>query len=473
MTSTPNHPFALCLLGLAAALPTLPAQSLGCHDLQALPPISQQLLATAPNSARHAVRLDLPSGLLYEQSFGTFTPTTVVPIASATKTLSAAVLMSLVDSNVLTLDDRVGQYLPEWNSGARATITLRMCFAHTAGMPGNNGAISDETITLRQAAQQLATVPLLATPGSEFRYGGVSMHVAGAVCEVASGQSWATLFAQRIAGPLQMTQTDFQAFGPTQNPRIAGGARSTLRDFARFMAMLRDGGVANGATVLSAASVQTLLTAQTVGVPIASSPHPYLAPYGIGIWIDRRDSQGRTLLASGVGAFGFHGWVDRAHALSGTMAVQFLNQSVYPFVERIQAEVDAAVLPAGTACVGAASPACAPAVWLNTTLPARTGAADFALRCDRAPAGLPGVFLVGAPDPVGVPLGDLASHLGLDFAVVAPATADALGRAALPAPLVGVPAGSSFGLQTVWLSGAPCLALLLQASHAVRIDVLP
>jgi CubicO group peptidase (beta-lactamase class C family) len=449
MTSTPNHPFALCLLGLAAALPTLPAQSLGCHDLQALPPISQQLLATAPNSARHAVRLDLPSGLLYEQSFGTFTPTTVVPIASATKTLSAAVLMSLVDSNVLTLDDRVGQYLPEWNSGARATITLRMCFAHTAGMPGNNGAISDETITLRQAAQQLATVPLLATPGSEFRYGGVSMHVAGAVCEVASGQSWATLFAQRIAGPLQMTQTDFQAFGPTQNPRIAGGARSTLRDFARFMAMLRDGGVANGATVLSAASVQTLLTAQTVGIPIASSPHPYLAPYGIGIWIDRRDSQGRTLLASGVGAFGFHGWVDRAHALSGTMAVQFLNQSVYPFVERIQAEADAAVLPV------------------------RTGAADFALRCDRAPAGLPGVFLVGAPDPVGVPLGDLASHLGLDFAVVAPATADALGRAALPAPLVGVPAGSSFGLQTVWLSGAPCLALLLQASHAVRIDVLP
>ncbi|MBM3962766.1 MAG: beta-lactamase family protein, partial [Planctomycetes bacterium] len=445
-------------------------QSLGCHDLQALPPISQQLLATAPNSARHAVRLDLPSGLLYEQSFGTFTPTTVVAIASATKTLSAAVLMSLVDSNVLTLDDRVGQYLPEWNSGARASITLRMCFTHTAGMPGNNGAISDEAITLRQAAQQLATAPLLATPGSEFRYGNVSMHVAGAVCEVASGQSWATLFAQRIAGPLQLTATDFEAFGPTQNPRIAGGARSTLRDFARFMAMLRDGGVANGVTVLSAASAQTLLTAQTVGVPIASSPHPYLAPYGIGIWIDRRDSQGRTLLASGVGAFGFHGWVDRAHGLSGTLAVQFLNQSVYPFVERIQAEADAAVLPAGTACVGAA---CAPAVWLNTTLPARTGAADFALRCDRAPAGLPGVFMVGAPDPVGVPLGDLASHLGLDFAVVAPATADALGRAALPAPLVGAPAGSSFGLQTVWPSGAPCLALLLQASHAVRIDVLP
>ncbi|MFN9845778.1 MAG: serine hydrolase domain-containing protein [Planctomycetota bacterium] len=473
MTSTSNHPFALCLLGLAAALPTLPAQSLGCHDLQALPPISQELLATAPNSARHAVRLDLPSGLLYEQAFGNFTPTTVVPIASATKTLSAAVLMSLVDSNVLTLDDRVGQYLPEWNSGTRATITLRMCFTHTAGMPGTNGAISDETITLRQAAQQLATVPLLATPGSEFRYGGVSMQVAGAVCEVASGQSWATLFAQRIAGPLQLTATDFEAFGPTQNPRIAGGARSTLRDFARFMAMLRDGGVANGVTVLSAASVQTLLTAQTVGVPIASSPHPYLAPYGIGIWIDRRDSQGRTLIASGVGALGFHGWVDRAHGLSGTMAVQFINESVYPFVERIQAEVDAAVLPAGASCVGAASPACAPAVWLNTTLPARTGSSDFALRCDRMQAGMPGAFLIGTPQPVGVPIADLVSFLGLDFTIGVPLVADAFGRATLPVALAGVPAGTSLGLQTIWFRSAPCLLLLLQASHGLRIDVLP
>ena len=473
MTPPSRRPLALCLLGIAAALPTLPAQSLGCHDLQALPPISQQLLAAAPLSGRHAVRLDLPTGVLYEQSFGTFTPTTVVAIASATKTLSAAVLMSLVDSNVLSLDDRVGQYLPEWNSGARASITLRMCFTHTAGMVANNSAISDETITLRQAAQQLATVPLAGTPGSEFRYGGVSMHVAGAVCEVASGQSWATLFAQRIAGPLQLTATDFLAFGPTQNPRIAGGAQSTLRDFARFVAMLRDGGVANGVTVLSAASVQTLLTAQTVGVPIAGSPHPYLAPYGIGIWIDRRDSQGRTLLASGVGAFGFHGWIDRAHGLSGTMAVQYVNQSVQPFVERIQAEVDAAVLPAGTVCVGAASPACAPAVWLNATLPARAGDADFALRCDRAPAGLPGAVLIGTPHRVGVPIADLASHLGVDFAVGVSVTADALGRAVVAAPLVGVPAGASFGLQTVWLGSEPCLALGLQASHAVRVDVLP
>jgi hypothetical protein len=72
-----------------------------------------------------------------------------------------------------------------------------------------------------------------------------------------------------------------------------------------------------------------------------------------------------------------------------------------------------------------------------------------------------------------VPIGDLASHLGLDFTLGAAVVADALGRARVAAPLVGVSAGASFGLQTVWIGGDPCLALGLQASHAVRIDVLP
>jgi hypothetical protein len=155
------------------------------------------------------------------------------------------------------------------------------------------------------------------------------------------------------------------------------------------------------------------------------------------------------------------------------MAVQFINQSVYPFVERIQAEADAAVLPVGAACVGTSSPACAPAVWLNTTLPARTGSSDFGLRCDRMQAGMPGAFLIGTPQPVGVPIADLVSFLGLDFTIGVPLVADAFGRAALPVSLAGVPAGTSLGLQTIWFRSAPCLLLLLQASHGLRIDVLP
>ncbi len=462
-----------CLFSFAAFAPLAVAQSLGCQDLGGVLPIQQQLLATSVFSGSNAVRLDAASGLLLEQAVGTLTPVSQVAIASATKTLSAAVLMSLVDSGHVQLDDFVGQYLPEWNSGAKATITLRMCFAHTSGMATGSALISDDTITLRQAALQLASLPLQSAPGSTFAYGGVSMHVAGAVCEVATGQTWATLFSQRVTAPLGMTATDFGAFGPTQNPRIAGGAQSTLRDYARFVAMLRNRGTWNGTQVLSAQSVDTMLTAQTVGIPVANSPHPYGAPYGIGIWIDRRDAQGRTLLASGVGAFGFAGWIDRVHDVSGTFAVRYLNQITYPYFERIYGEVDAAVLPAGWTCLGVATPACTSPVWMNGTRVAKSGTTDAAVRIDRAPAGLPGALLLGDPLPSGLPVADMTAFLGPQLTVVAALLADGTGKASLPVSLAGVPAGSFVGLQTVWLSPSGCALLGLQASHAVRLDVLP
>lgn len=464
------------ILRLAAAaacqLPML-AQSLACHDLLGITPIAQELLAQFPFTGSSCVRVDVLGSPVYQQAFGSFTLQQVVPIASATKTLSAAVLMSLVDSGLLSLNDRVGQYLPEWNVGTRAQITLRMCFTHTAGMATSSPLISDDSITLRQAAQQLANTPLAYVPGSGFSYGGVSMHVAGAVCEVASGQTWVQLFTQRIATPLQLSTTDYYAFGVTQNPRIAGGAQCNLRDYAVFVDMLRAGGVWNGVQVLSVASVDTMLTDQTSGVPILNTPHPDNAPYGIGIWLDRRDSQGRTLLASGVGAFGFAGWVDRAHAASGVFLVRNQNANTFPLVQRIWRETDAALLPAGLTCVGTGSPACASGAWLNGTTPANAGNADFALLAARAPANAPGVLVLGDPLPVGLSLLDLTAFVGPTLDVIAGLVADANGRAQIAAPLAGSLAGAVVGLQAAWLSPTACTQFGLQASHAIRIDVLP
>ncbi|MBL8753930.1 MAG: beta-lactamase family protein [Planctomycetes bacterium] len=447
------------------------AQSLGCHDLGGIAPIATELFLAAPLQGSSSMRVTQQGVVLFEQPFGTATLNDVMPIASATKTLSAAVLMSLVDANLLSLDDHVGQYLPEWNTGLKALVTLRMCFTHTSGIQPNDPAVNNQALTLRQAAQQLAGQPLRFLPGNKFEYGGGGMHVAGAVCEVVANQAWDQLFAQRIALPLGMTATDYAGFGPTTNPMIAGGARSTLRDYARFVEMLRLRGTVNGVQVLSTASVDTMLTAQTVGLPIVGTPHPYSAPYGIGIWIDHRDAQGRTTFASGVGAFGFAGWIDRNHDASGVYAIHYLNQISYPYLERMWQEIDAAVLPPGATCLGAPTPACAPGVWLNGDRTVVSGASEFTLRVDRAPASSIGAMLLGDPLNGGLPVFDLSAFLGPQIDVIAGLVSDANGRATLAASLLGVPAASIFGLQSVWLSPAPCTAMGLQASHGLRLDV--
>lgn len=427
----------------------------------------------SPFFGSSCVHIEQHSSPIYERCFGSFNGSDVVPIASATKTLSAAVLMSLVDDGTLSLDDRVGQWLPEWNFGQRALITLRMCFAHTSGLPGGDDAISDDTITLRVAAAQLATLPLQAAPGTEFFYGSVSMHVAGAVCEVASGLSWAQLLAQRIAQPLGMTSTDYYGFGPTPNPRIAGGARTSLADFAKFMNMLRAGGTWNGTQVLSQGAVDTMLLDQTTGTVIASTPHPDQAPYGIGIWLDKQDSQGHTLIASGVGAFGFAGWIDRGRDASGVFFVRYINQQTYPFLRRVIEATEDALVPNGVECLGVGSPACANGTWLNSNSPATAGNLDFEIATSHAPPQALGGLVLGDAAPGGFGVVDLTAFVGPASAFVANMLADGNGRASVAAPLAVGLLGQSFAMQSVWFSGRPCTALGLEASHAVVITVQP
>lgn len=463
----------LFLLTAIATTDALPCQGPvnPCHDYTTVEQIQQELLLSAPLVASSSVVVRQGGLIAHQSSTGSFDNDTVVAIASASKTLSAAVLLSLVDDGLLALDDRVSDYLPEWDVGLKRFITLRQCFTHTSGMVTEDPAISDPTITLRQAAQQLASVPLEAVPGMQFAYGGPSMHVAGAVCEVVTGMSWSALFEQRIAIPLGFNDTDYYAFGFTNNPRIAGGARSNARDYGRFCAMLRNDGAVLGTQVLSAASVNELLTDQTSGVSIASTPHPDQAPYGIGIWIERQGAAGETLLAAGIGAFGFAGWVDRAHDSSGTFSVQYLNQQTFPYVRRVWEAIDDAMLPASVACVGQSSPGCVPAAWINANRAPQAGLTDFAILASNAPPNAIGLLAIGDGVTAGVPFFDIDILLSPGFLIADAVLADTDGRAEVAAPLDLAMTGQTFALQLAWIVPQPCAITGLGASHALLVTV--
>ncbi len=94
------------------------------------------------------------------------------------------------------------------------------------------------------------------------------------------------------------------------NPRIAGGARSTMLDYARAVQMVVQQGQWNGSAFLSAAGIAAMQLDQTRGVPILFTPNPFAYGYGYGEWRDLVDAEGDAVQVSSTGAFGSSPWIN-------------------------------------------------------------------------------------------------------------------------------------------------------------------
>jgi len=144
--------------------------------------------------------------VICERYFGSYNEKTVVPIASASKWLTAAAVMSVVDDGKLKLDDPVSKYLPKFK-GKKGEITIRQLLSHTSGLPSKYAPSEDRSLTIAEAVDKIAEAELVADPGKEFRYGGVSLQVAGRIAEIASGKKWRELFEGGIAKPCVISKS--------------------------------------------------------------------------------------------------------------------------------------------------------------------------------------------------------------------------------------------------------------------------
>ena len=326
------------------------------YDLSPLDPLFTQAAADVPPGLQ--VLIVQNGQQLYWKQFGRWPRNNQVAIASGTKWYSGALIMSLVDSGLLSLDDKASKYVP-YMAGEKAGITIRQLMSHTAGFPGegatNGTCLSDPSTTLDLCARQLASLPLQISPGTGFIYAGADMQIAGRAAEVLTGRDWQTLFNERIAAPLGLTATDYQYQGPTQNPRISGGGRSTVGDYMKLLTMIYQRGVYNGQRILSARAIDAMLGDQTRGVSIIDSPYQsyaHLDPqapanrYGIGNWLLDVDSQYRSLQNGSQGAFGWSPLIDASRNLLVVVGVHNLLANFEPYYYRMTSILQSAIPPA-------------------------------------------------------------------------------------------------------------------------------
>lgn len=276
-----------------------------------------------------------------------FTLKTQAPIASCSKWLTAALVMTFVDEGKISLDDKVSNYLPVFSKYSKGYITIRQCLSHTTGIEADNNALKN-ILQRRKFANLEEEVNAFASkraieknPGELFHYSNVGLNIAARVCEVVSKKTFDRLITERILRPLKMRGTTFTIdYDAAPNP--SGGAKSTAGDYLNFLTMILNKGTFETKRILSEAAVAEMQKVQTGNAAIGYTPKVADGfSYGLGEWIIETSSAGTASAVSSPGLFGTWPVVDNCRGYACIFFVKsILSEQRKDFYVQLKEAID-------------------------------------------------------------------------------------------------------------------------------------
>ncbi len=327
-------------------------------------------------------------------------------IFSMTKPITSVAAMMLYEEGALQLTDPVSKFIPSFADlrvyaggsdqnplTVPATEPMRVwhLLTHTSGLTYGFHRVhtvdaiyraagfdpgAPRGMDLAAACDGWASLPLLFEPGAEWNYG-VSTDVLGRVVEVASGQSLDAFFADRIFGPLGMTDTTFwveddqasrlaalyglgpgramvKMGAPWDNARIkprmlsgGGGLVSTAADYHRFLQLLLDrpdspAGELDGVRLLGPRTVRYMgrnhlpggLDIATFGRALYAESPMHGSGFGLGFAVVtdpaavKVDCSPGELSWGGAASTAF--WIDQSEGLTVSFFTQLIPSNALP-----------------------------------------------------------------------------------------------------------------------------------------------
>ena len=258
---------------------------------------------------------------------------TVFQLASLSKPLGATVVAKEVGAGTVTWDTPVVKNLPDFTLAdpyVTANVTIADLYSHRSGLPNHAGDdLEDLGYDRTEILRRLQYLPL--NPfRAVYNYTNYGLTAGAESVAAAAGTDWATLSERDVYGPLGMTSTssnyaDFAAAPNHASGHVkidgayaadylrdpdrqspAGGASSSVKDFATWMTMVLAGGQApDGSQLIDGQALRAALTPtmrQADGSPVPQSVDGRAGIYGYGFGVSN-DASGRVRLAHS-GAFG-------------------------------------------------------------------------------------------------------------------------------------------------------------------------
>src|SRR5947208_4038119 len=138
----------------------------------------------------------------------------------------------LQEQGKLSLDDKVGKFLPDLTRANE--VTIRQLLSHTSGyqdywpqdyvMPGMLKPTTSQEIMARWAK-----IPLDFDPGTKWQYSNTNYVIAGQLVEKVSGKPLMALLQERIFQPLEMNSVFDVDSAPLPASDATGYYRHALR----------------------------------------------------------------------------------------------------------------------------------------------------------------------------------------------------------------------------------------------------
>ena len=216
---------------------------------------------------------------------------TLFQIASVTKTITATVIMRLVEQGKIRLDAPVRTYIPTFklkDEGAARGATVKHLVTHTGGWLGDCFAdFGNGDDALARYVDAMVELEQLTPLGEIWHYSNSSFTVLGRIIEVVTGKTYEVATRELLFAPLGMDHSVFSAGEAIvhrtsvghqisdETPRVVkpwafprattpvGGVVSTVKDLMRYAAFhLGNGTAPDGKRLLSRTTLELMRTPQ-------------------------------------------------------------------------------------------------------------------------------------------------------------------------------------------------------------------
>ncbi|NIT56536.1 MAG: serine hydrolase, partial [Aliifodinibius sp.] len=161
--------------------------------------------------------------IAYQEGFGYETYEKLNPVkedavydlASLTKvTATTAAVMKLVEEGKLSLDDKIGKFIPAFSEGQKKNITIENFLLHNSGLPPFRVYV-DSLKTEAEIIKAIKNEPLTYETGTDYRYSDLGFILLGEIIEQVTGKPLDQYMREKFYYPLGMSSTFF-------NPRQVG-----------------------------------------------------------------------------------------------------------------------------------------------------------------------------------------------------------------------------------------------------------